>query len=399
MNSLSFLHQRAGVSASTRQHPEQFRSSIRRSPRPPSARAWCPLFLLSLLGLFQCDWAIAVQEPTAESNPAPPSATAMPSTAGNEQPAVDFSRDVRPILADTCFKCHGPDGSTREAGLRLDTEEGVFEDGEVVTPGELDDSELYQRIISEDPDLLMPPPDSGRVLTAEQIETLRTWISQGAKWSRHWSLEPIDNPAVPDTTQSGVAWPQDWVTNEIDQFVAARLIDENLQPAAAADRRTLGRRVYLDLVGMPPTPEELQAFLDDKQPGAYRRLVDRLLADPRYGEHMARYWLDAARYGDTHGLHLDNYREMWPYRDWVIQAFNENKSYKQFTIEQLAGDLLPEASDAQKIASGFNRAHVDDQRRRLDRRRSLRPQCHRPRRHHRHRVYGANNRMRLLPRP
>ena len=270
---------------------------------------------------------------------------------------IDFSRDVRPILSDTCFKCHGPDANTREAALRLDTEEGVFDDGEVIEPGDLENSELYQRIVSDDPDLLMPPPDSGRELTEEQIKIIRDWIQQGAKWSRHWSLEPIGNPEIPQSHAD--AWDaKNWARQPLDHFIAEKLGENQLRPSPPADRATLCRRVYLDLTGMPPTPDQLQQFLADDRDDAYERLVDQLLASPHYGEHMARFWLDAARYGDTHGLHLDNYREMWPYRDWVINAFNQNKSYRDFTIEQLAGDLLPDATEDQKIASGFNRAHV-----------------------------------------
>jgi hypothetical protein len=266
---------------------------------------------------------------------------------------VDFSRDIRPILSDTCFKCHGPDNNTREAGLRLDSRESVFEDSGVVLPGDAESSELYRRLIEEDGDLLMPPPESGRSLTSEQIGLIRKWIEQGAEWGNHWSLVPPNKPRLP-------AADRDWPRNAIDHFVLQRMQQHQpqLTPAAEADRRTLARRLALDLTGLPPRAELREAFLSDNSPDAYETYVDALLASPRYGEHMARYWLDAVRYGDTHGLHLDNYREHWPYRDWVIEAFNSNQPWDRFSTEQLAGDLLPEPSRQQLIATGFNRAHV-----------------------------------------
>ncbi len=274
-----------------------------------------------------------------------------PQTAAGGTATVDFQRDVRPILSDTCYKCHGPDEQDREAGLRLDTQDGLLESGAVVA-GDLDASELFHRISSDDPDLLMPPPDSGRELTKAQRQTLRRWIEQGAQWQQHWSLVTPAKPNVPAVE------PSDWCRNPIDHFILQRLRQERLQPQPEADRRTLIRRVTLDLTGLPPDPSLLEKHLSSQQDDWYEALVDQLLASPAYGEHMARFWLDAARYGDTHGLHLDNYREMWPYRDWVIDAFNQNLSYRDFTIQQLAGDMLPDATDDQKIASGFNRAHV-----------------------------------------
>ncbi len=269
------------------------------------------------------------------------------------QQKIDFNRDIRPILSDTCFKCHGPDEKTREAGLRLDTKEGAFDDSSIISPGNLDESELYQRIISDDSSELMPPPDSGRKLTKKQIALLKAWIEQGAKWSKHWSFEPVTAPAVPRTAGS-----KKWASNDIDHFVFRQQLLRKLKPSPRADKITLIRRLYLDLTGLPPTPEDVQRFLNDKSANAYEKLVERLLASPHYGEHMARFWLDAARYGDTHGLHLDNYREMWLYRDWVVKAFNTNLSYKDFVIQQLAGDLLASPTTDQLIATGFNRAHV-----------------------------------------
>jgi hypothetical protein len=278
-------------------------------------------------------------------------------TAGADGPGpVDFSRDVRPILSDHCFACHGPDQKQRQAGLRLDTRDGAFgalQDGNhAVVPGKPDESDLVFRVEAEEPELRMPPPKGGKPLTAEQIATLRRWVEQGAPWSSHWSFEP-PRPVEPPATKDA-AWPR----NPIDRFILARLEQEGLTPSPEADRTTLIRRVTLDLTGLPPTPEEVDAFLADEAPDAYEKLIDRLLQSSRYGEHMARFWLDAARYGDTHGLHLDNYREIWPYRDWVVRAFNRNLPFDQFVIEQLAGDLLPDATLEQIIATGYNRCHV-----------------------------------------
>ena len=274
------------------------------------------------------------------------------SVFAQEAQKIDFNRDIRPILSDTCFKCHGPDAETREAELRLDSKEDVFEHSKVVTPGDLENSELYQRIISKDDFLLMPPADSGRSLTDDQKQKIKLWIESGASWNLHWSFEKLEKPAIPKLTQ-------DWQTvNDIDKFVFAELEKRGLSPATQADKHVLIRRVTFDLTGLPPTQSEVDAFVNDTSEDAYEKLVDRLLGSPHYGEHMGRFWLDAARYGDTHGLHLDNYREMWPYRDWVISAFNENMPYDQFGTEQLAGDLLPNPSESQVIATGFNRAHV-----------------------------------------
>lgn len=259
---------------------------------------------------------------------------------------VDFNRDIRPILSDTCYKCHGPDEEHRAADLRLDTQEGL---DYAVVPGEPSDSELVARITSDDPDMLMPPVDSGRELTEDQISKLKAWVAQGAKWQQHWAFVPPTRPQVPAT---------EWGSNPIDRFVVRQIEQAGLSPNPRADRSQLLRRVSMDLTGLPPTPDQLEQFLADDSPDAYEKQVDRLLASPRYGEHRARYWLDAARYGDTHGLHLDNYREMWLYRDWVIDAYNRNLPYDQFAIEQLAGDLLEDPTQEQIIASGFNRAHI-----------------------------------------
>lgn len=272
------------------------------------------------------------------------------------EPTLDFNRDIRPILSDACFRCHGFDEKTRAAGLRLDTAEGAtakLESGAVaIVPGKSGESELIQRITSTDDSTRMPPPDSGKTLTPEQIETLKRWIDEGAQFKAHWSFIPPERPTPPDAPAGSL------VHNPIDNFVLARLAKAGLKPSPEADKITLLRRVTFDLTGLPPTPEEVDAFLADESPEAYAKVVDRLLKSPRYGEHMARYWLDAARYGDTHGLHLDNERSMWPYRDWVVSAFNRNLPFDQFTIWQIAGDLLPNATIEQKVASGFNRCNV-----------------------------------------
>jgi mono/diheme cytochrome c family protein len=270
-------------------------------------------------------------------------------------PTVDFNRQVLPILSDNCFACHGPDAKQRKAKLRLDTREGAFgalKSGDFpIVPGKADDSAIIERITSDDPHRHMPPAKTGKQLTPEQVALLRQWIDQGAKWSKHWAWVPPERPVLPEVH---TAWPR----NPIDYFVLARLEREGLQPSAEADKATLLRRVTLDLTGLPPTPAEVDAFLADHSAEAYVKVVDRLLRSPRYGEHMARYWLDAARYGDTHGLHLDNFREMWPYREWVIKAFNANLPFDQFVTRQLAGDLMPGTTTDDVVASGFNRCHV-----------------------------------------
>ncbi len=268
----------------------------------------------------------------------------------SDQP-VEFARDIHPILSDTCFKCHGPDGEDRQADLRLDTRDGIFDSG-VVEPGNLDASELYQRITSDDPDVLMPPPDSGRRLTEQQKQLLGRWIEQGASYQRHWSFELPTSPELPSIQNEA------WCENEIDRFIAAHHETLNVAPSAPADRHTIIRRVALDLTGLPPTDDLLERYVNSSNENWYESLVDELFASEHYGEHMARYWLDAARYGDTHGLHLDNYRENWLYRDWIINAFNDNMPFDQFTTYQLAGDLLENPTDSQLIATGFNRSHV-----------------------------------------
>ena len=267
---------------------------------------------------------------------------------------IEFNRDIRPILADHCFACHGPDGRQRQADLRLDTGEGAHakrDSGRVVVAGRPDASELYRRVTSNDPDVRMPPPGKGRKLLDAEIATLRAWIEQGGQWQKHWSLIPVTRPNLPAIRKPAAA------RSGLDTFILARLQKDGLAPSPEADRPTLLRRASLSLTGLPPTPEEIEAFLDEESPDAYERVVDRLLASPRYGERMAVPWLDAARYADTSGYQSDGERIMWRWRDWVIEALNANMPFDQFTVEQIAGDLLPNATLDQKIATGFNRNH------------------------------------------
>jgi mono/diheme cytochrome c family protein len=271
---------------------------------------------------------------------------------------VDYDRQILPILSDNCYKCHGPDENARKAHLRLDRKEGAFrvrEGKTVIAPGNADGSELIRRITSTDPDVKMPPPKSGRNLSAAQIELIKTWIGQGARWEMHWSLVAPTRPKAPEVAD------KQWCRNAIDGFVLAKLEQRHLKPASECAQGILLRRVTLDLTGLPPTPGELNAFLADKSPDAYEKVVDRLLASPRFGERMASIWLDLARFADTHGYQSDRYRPMWPYRDWVIKAFNENLPYDQFVTWQLAGDLLPGATKEQRLATAFNRLHMQNE--------------------------------------
>lgn len=276
--------------------------------------------------------------------------------ASKQTSPLEYNRDIRPILSENCFACHGADSASRKASLRLDR----FEDAVLprkdakpaIVPGKPDGSEVVSRIFEKNEDDIMPPAKSHKVLKPEQKEILKRWIAEGARYQAHWSLiAPIRAP-MPQVKD------KHWVRNPIDSFVLARLEKEGLKPAPEADKRTLARRVALDLTGLPPTPEQVEAFVKDKSKDAYEKLVDQLLASPHWGEHRGRYWLDGARYADSNGIHFDNYREIWSYRDWVINAFNQNKHFDQFTIEQLAGDLLPNATLDQKVASGFNRCNI-----------------------------------------
>ncbi len=277
------------------------------------------------------------------------------SSAATQPAALEYNRDIRPILSENCFVCHGADSASRKAKLRLDSFENATvktEDGvTIIVPGQPEKSEVVRRIFDAGDDL-MPPAKSYKVLTAQQKNLLKRWISEGAKYQPHWSfIAPVKAPLPPVKNAK-------WLRNPIDNFVLARLEKEKLQPAPEADRRTLARRLSFDLTGLPPNPAEVEAFVADKSPDAYENLVDRWLTSPHWGEHRGRYWLDAARYADSNGIHFDNYREMWTYREWVINALNANLPFDQFTVEQLAGDLLPKASRDQKIASGFNRCNI-----------------------------------------
>jgi mono/diheme cytochrome c family protein len=265
------------------------------------------------------------------------------------QSKVDFNRDIRPILSDACFQCHGPDVSQRKADLRLDTKTGLFGGNEPVVPGKPDESELLRRLVSDDPQERMPPPKSGKKLTARQIALVRDWIAQGAPFAGHWSFIPPERPPLPAVKNEG------WVRTPIDRFILARLEREELAPAPEADRTTLLRRMSLDLIGLPPTIAETDAFLRDNSSDAVKTIVERLLSSPHYGERWARHWLDAARYADSDGYEKDKPRFVWMYRDWVVNAINRDLPYNQFIVEQIAGDLLPNPTQDQLVATGFLR--------------------------------------------
>jgi len=265
--------------------------------------------------------------------------------------SLEFNRDIRPILADHCFACHGPDGAARKGDLRLDKRDAALQKKAIVA-GDAANSELIRRIESSDADEMMPPPSTKKVLTPEQKVLLKRWIEQGAEYQQHWSFLAPVRPQVPPVKNPG------WIRNPIDAFVLAKLEAVGLGPAPEADRRTLARRLSLDLTGLPPRPELVDKFVNDMDSNAYEKLVDLLLDSKHWGEHRGRYWLDVSRYADSHGIHFDNYREMWSYRDNVISAFNRNVPFDRFTLEQLAGDLLPNRSLDQQIASGFNRCNI-----------------------------------------
>ena len=274
--------------------------------------------------------------------------------AGDGQ--VRFNQDIRPILSDKCFACHGFDAKNRKAGRRLDTPEGAYavsDDVQAIKPGDLSKSEAWKRIATDDEDDVMPPLDTHKKLTAEEKALIKRWVQQGAPYQKHWAFEPPVKVAPPEIRN-----PQSAIRNPIDAFITDRLRREGLALSLEADCETLIRRVAFATTGLPPTVKEVDAFLADVSPDAYEKMVDGYMASPRYGEEMARHWLDVARYGDTHGLHLDNERQMWAYRDWVIRAFNQNLSFDQFTVWQLAGDLLPDATQEQLTATGFNRCNV-----------------------------------------
>jgi hypothetical protein len=288
--------------------------------------------------------------PGAGSGAEPPSQIAAP------QKAIEFNRDIRPILSNNCFRCHGPDSEQREADLRLDLRDEAVRPAEsgkpAIVPGKPRESGLVERVFSSRKGVMMPPPASNKTLTDADKRLLARWIEQGAKYDTHWSFVAPKRPEVPTTVR------RNWARNPIDDFILARLEAEGLTPSAEADKTTLIRRVTLDLTGLPPTLREIDAFLADGRAEAYDSVVDRLLASPHFGERLALEWLDAARYADTHGYHLDSGRDMTHWREWVIDAFNDNMPFDQFTVEQLAGDLLPNPTVSQQIASGFHRNHM-----------------------------------------
>jgi hypothetical protein len=295
------------------------------------------------VSLLLCAFVVCVAWPALQ-----PSATA--------QQDVQFNRDIRPLLSNSCFYCHGPDEKNRKAGLRLDTFEGATKDRggyRAVAPGKPDESELLKRVTSHDPNEVMPPPSAKKpAVTAQEVELLRRWIAQGAKYEGHWAFQPLASAGPPKVKN------EKWVRNEIDRFVLARLERDGIAPSPEADPYTLIRRLSLDLTGLLPQPDEIAAFVKasaQNKDAAYTALVERLLSSPHYGERWGRHWLDQARYADSNGYTIDAERVMWPYRDWVIQALNEDKPFDQFTIEQLAGDLLPNPTKSQLVATGFHR--------------------------------------------
>ena len=269
---------------------------------------------------------------------------------------LSFNQTIQPILSENCYACHGPDPGARKAGLRLDRSEFAFaaheKFGPAIIHGNPDKSPLVRRIESNDPKERMPPPEARHTLKPEQIALLRRWVKEGAVYEEHWSFIPPTRSTIPETKDRA------WARNPIDRFILNRIEKEGLRPSEEADKPTLIRRVTYDLTGLPPTPEEVAAFVADRAPNPYENVVDRLLASPRYGEHRAHYWLDVARYGDTHGLHLDNFRSIWPYRDYVVKSFNQNKPFDRFVKEQIAGDLLPAKTLDTLIASAFLRAGI-----------------------------------------
>ena len=268
---------------------------------------------------------------------------------GHADELVDFDRDIRPILSDNCFQCHGPDKENRDAELRLDRKENAFgiHNGVArIVPGTPGESELFRRVSATDPEIRMPPKDSGRILTDQQIHLIRDWIAQGAEWKEHWGFIAPARPPEPVTKTAG------WIRNAVDSFILSRLESEGLQPTTEADRPTLIRRVTLDLTGLPPSPEDIDAFVEDVSPGAWEKVVDRLLKSSAYGERMTVRWLDLARYSDTSGYQNDGPRTMWRWRDWVINAYNANMPFDQFTIEQLAGDMIEQTPNPGRLGTG-----------------------------------------------
>jgi hypothetical protein len=308
---------------------------------------YCLFIGLSAFVLFSCDSKIDVPEDVAKE------------MALLSKP-IDYTYDVKPILSDRCFACHGPDANHQKAGLRLDVADAAYhkktESGlKAIKPGKPGRSELIHRILSTDPKVMMPTPESHLSLTAKEKAILVKWVEQGAEYKPHWAFTKVEKPAIPKVKN------EKWVRNDIDRFILHNLEDKGIKPSLEAEKTTLLRRVYLDLTGLPPTPEQVKSYLADTAPGAYERVVDQLLASPHYGEHMAVSWMDAARYADTHGYQDDGPRTAWPFRDWVIKSFNQNQPYDQFVTWQLAGDMLPNPTRDQLVATGFNRMHQQSQ--------------------------------------
>ena len=304
----------------------------KRTPTPCGIHPrWSVVVALSLAAFFSINFS------NAETRPLTADGT------------IDFQKQILPLFSDRCFACHGPDENALQADLRLDREQDVLDH---VTPGEPDESEIWLRISAEDEGELMPPADSGLALTDNEKQLIRKWIEQGAKWNRHWSLIPLpDSVDVPDVANA------DWPANELDRFVLSRLESQGMTPSDPAPKWRWLRRVTFDLTGLPPTPQEIEDFEKDDSPDSRERVVDRLLASPRFGQHMAVGWLDAARYADSYGFQSDLLASTWPWRDWLVRAFNENLPYDQFITWQLAGDLLPDATTDQILATAYNRLH------------------------------------------
>lgn len=316
-----------------------------------------PLALVAAMGLVV--WAIEVASPKGQPDAEMLALTPAVNKASDNE-AISFNRDIRPILSEKCFACHGPDAAVAEdaGGFRLDIRAGAIVPAEAsgkipIIPGDADNSEVIRRIKSTKPNLVMPPPSIHMTVTKDEVELLTRWINEGAEYEGHWAYQSPSKPAIPKLSAAS----ERWAKNNIDRFVAYRLESKGLVPSKEADKPTLIRRLSLDLTGLPPTPEQIDAFMADKSPDAYEQLVDRLLTSDHFGERLALTWLDAARYGDTNGFHHDNIRTAWPWREWVINAFNANMPYDQFVTEQLAGDLLPNATSDQILASGFCRMH------------------------------------------
>jgi hypothetical protein len=318
---------------------------------PPSASPASAVVPFSASSWVQAGTLARTSVASSPSSSGSPTSAAVQGPNASPVRRLQYNRDIRPILAENCFACHGPDSAARKADLRLDRREEAIAGGAIV-PGKPEQSELIHRIYAADGEGLMPPVNSKKRLTEEQKALLKRWIAEGAEYQPHWSLIPPQRPPLP------VVQDKSWPKNPIDYFILAELEKHGLKPAPEADRRTLARRLALDLTGLPPDPAEVEAFVQDRDPNYYEKYVDKLLASPHWGEHRARYWLDYARYADTHGIHFDNYREIWAYRDWVIEAFNANMPFDQFTIEQLAGDLLPNPTLDQLIATGFQRNNI-----------------------------------------